>query len=588
MTTLEAALREACLMELENIPSEEELSTDETLTFSPAFEKKMRKLIRRADHPIRYRAVRAAACVLLAALLSGGAVLAFVPEVKASFSRWIKEVYETHIIYRYAGEGNNLTASEGYRPTWIPNGYEESYTSSSEYDFTVVYTNDIGQNLTFSYSTDMSGSAWFIENAMTATKQAYVNEMPADILIADNIETCNAIVWVDSENTAFYISAFLDEADLIRMAESVHKKYFPEVLSRYEITELPEGFTESERTEFPRMTSITYENESGDVIFLNYSFMAQGGGIVFDTEDSDVFDIEVNHMNGQFFESKTPGNFNTITWIDTDQNIQFDLSGTFSYDDILRMAESVHKKYLPVVLPRYEITELPEGFAETSRVQVDRIILCTYTGSNGSTLYFSYSPMSDGIIEAVTTNGIEPEAIVINGMTGDFYLSNDASETNELIWFDQNANIAFSLSSYFDKAVMMRMAESVSLAKTNNKNPQLDEIEFDYLPDGMSEIGREYSPQTHYQAIWFEDATGRRFEISQDIMTSNKQSTMLLDTEDAETTKIDFHGYDAALITKGEQTMLLCVDDDSCVLLSSDFPPEEIIKIANGVNILNK
>lgn len=121
-----------------------------------------------------------------------------------------------------------------------------------------------------------------------------------------------------------------------------------------------------------------------------------------------------------------------------------------------------------------------------------------------------------------------------------------------------------------------------------SRNSELDEIEFDYLPDGMSEIGREYSPQTHYQAIWFEDSMGRRFEISQDIMTSSKQSTAILDTEDAEVTKIDFHDYDATLIIKGEQTMLLCVDDFSYVLLNGNLPPDEIIKIADGVNILKK
>lgn len=121
-----------------------------------------------------------------------------------------------------------------------------------------------------------------------------------------------------------------------------------------------------------------------------------------------------------------------------------------------------------------------------------------------------------------------------------------------------------------------------------SRNSELGEIEFDYLPDGMSEIDRDYSPQAHYQAIWFEDSMGRRFEISQDIMTGNKQSTVILDTEDAEATKIDFNGYDATLIIKGEQTMLLCVDDFSYILLSGDFPPEEIVKIANGVNILKK
>ena len=62
MTTLKAALQEACFMELEEMPSEEILSEDEALTFSPAFERKMKKLIRRADHPIRYRIAQAAAC----------------------------------------------------------------------------------------------------------------------------------------------------------------------------------------------------------------------------------------------------------------------------------------------------------------------------------------------------------------------------------------------------------------------------------------------------------------------------------------------------------------------------------------------
>lgn len=64
MTTLKAALQEAYFMELEEIPSEEKLSEDEALTFSSAFERKMKKLIRRADHPIRYRVAQAAACLL--------------------------------------------------------------------------------------------------------------------------------------------------------------------------------------------------------------------------------------------------------------------------------------------------------------------------------------------------------------------------------------------------------------------------------------------------------------------------------------------------------------------------------------------
>lgn len=123
---------------------------------------------------------------------------------------------------------------------------------------------------------------------------------------------------------------------------------------------------------------------------------------------------------------------------------------------------------IPEDLPRYGITELPEGFVETSRVQEGTLILCTYSGPDGGILYFDYMLMSDDIIEAVATNGIVPEPVIINGLAGDFYLSATASETNELIWFDQKADTSFALSSYFDKTVMLRIAQSVSLESSTN------------------------------------------------------------------------------------------------------------------------
>lgn len=127
-----------------------------------------------------------------------------------------------------------------------------------------------------------------------------------------------------------------------------------------------------------------------------------------------------------------------------------------------------------------------------------------------------------------------------------------------------------------------------SFSSSWNATPELGEIEFDYLPEGMSEVDREYDSETYSQSIDFEATEGRLFSISQDMASSSKQSTLILDTEDAEVTKIDFKGYNATLIVKGEYTMLLCVDDFSYILLSGDFPPEEIIKIANGVSILKK
>ena len=59
-------------------------------TFSPAFERRMKKLLRRGRHPVWYKSLHAAACVLLALLLSGCAVLAVSPEAREVFAGWVR------------------------------------------------------------------------------------------------------------------------------------------------------------------------------------------------------------------------------------------------------------------------------------------------------------------------------------------------------------------------------------------------------------------------------------------------------------------------------------------------------------------
>ena len=179
---------------------------------------------RRKARPVWKMIAQKAAVVLLVISIGFGAVMVASPTAQATFMRWVREWYETHVVYRYTGE-------------------------------------------------NLSG------------------EMP-----------------------------------------------------RFEITELPEGFAESKCVELPEMTTITYENEAGDVIDFNYIFISQGGATSFVTDDSEIFDIEVNHMSGQFFKSKIPGYFNTITWIDEEANIQFIVDAYLGREDILRIAESVALK----------------------------------------------------------------------------------------------------------------------------------------------------------------------------------------------------------------------------------------------------
>jgi len=117
----------------------------------------------------------------------------------------------------------------------------------------------------------------------------------------------------------------------------------PELLPDYEIAALPDGFAEVERTEFPGVSGIIYENSDGNIISLDYASMLLGSTTFFVTEGSLVSDITVNGMHGQFLDAIDPKEFNTITWIDPRQSIQFSITGSFGYEALLSMAESVKK-----------------------------------------------------------------------------------------------------------------------------------------------------------------------------------------------------------------------------------------------------
>mgnify|MGYP006967213904 CR=1 FL=1 len=63
----------------------------------------MRKLFRRAKHPVAYKALQRAACVLLALLALFGGIIAFNPDVRAAVVDWVREQFG-HFSHYYSPE----------------------------------------------------------------------------------------------------------------------------------------------------------------------------------------------------------------------------------------------------------------------------------------------------------------------------------------------------------------------------------------------------------------------------------------------------------------------------------------------------
>lgn len=87
--------------------------------FSLQFKKKIKKLKRKADHPVFYHAARRIASIVLAILIAGGVWITVDAEARAAFVGWVKEIYGTYFVYHFEGSSDVNKELVDYRPTLL-------------------------------------------------------------------------------------------------------------------------------------------------------------------------------------------------------------------------------------------------------------------------------------------------------------------------------------------------------------------------------------------------------------------------------------------------------------------------------------
>lgn len=191
--------------------------------FSPEFERKMRKLIRKSRHPWFYKGLKRAACFLLVLLLSGGAFLTVNAEARELVFGWISEKFEDS--QRYFHQGDPTPAEDiVYYQIDVPDEYWLESRYEGEGYINEYYVNEEGRyvNFVYQYITETSGGEMYIIDTESKKKNVFVHDMPADLYIADLPENSNTVVWTDTETGALLdVTAYMDEDELIALAESV-------------------------------------------------------------------------------------------------------------------------------------------------------------------------------------------------------------------------------------------------------------------------------------------------------------------------------------------------------------------------------
>lgn len=204
----------------DSLPAPEECRHE----FSPSFEKKIRRLSRRAKHPVLYLLPKYAACLVLAFFVAGGTWLTVDAEARANFVTWVRERCDAFVEYRFAGE-KPTGELQHYRLTDLPEGYTESERMELDNQVAVVYQDEAGHMIHFFYTQGSDATSLFIVGETSEVKQVPMGGSVAELYLSENPDEASVLVWIsEQDGIAFCISATLPEQEMIQLCESIEKE----------------------------------------------------------------------------------------------------------------------------------------------------------------------------------------------------------------------------------------------------------------------------------------------------------------------------------------------------------------------------
>lgn len=190
--------------------------------FSPQFERKMKRIIRRERHPVAYKFFQAAACFLMTVILTGTTWLSVDAEAREIFFAWVRQQYENLVEYRFEGSVPDEEILTSFAPTWLPDGYEENEVQSAGGTCIRTYSNSSGQVIHFMYSAGADATSLFLVSDQVTAEEVVVGAQKADFYKDADPQNANALVWQSESGDILYcITAALPKSDIVKIAESV-------------------------------------------------------------------------------------------------------------------------------------------------------------------------------------------------------------------------------------------------------------------------------------------------------------------------------------------------------------------------------
>ena len=323
--------------------------------------------------PLWIRALRTAACILLACSLTLGALMVASPTVRAAVLNWLREISGNLITYSTDQPAETETLPSRWRITWLPEGWTlqdllvsvEKYQGPSEKGHLTYACYPPG-------GTDLTTHVDGVTDADAVRETVQVQGNDADYYESDGTRM---LLWENAEGFLFLLQGdwFLDQETLLRIAGSITEYTGAE--TAYEVGWVPETYEPLYRDERIGAAqevwtwngvSLTWryvtdpicpfllpdgESEEVSVGDVTAQFWAaeepagdagsteitvNGQDVEPDGSATSIGSVTIT-VSGELEESQT----SALLWTAPDTHTTFLLEGALSREDLLRMAESV-------------------------------------------------------------------------------------------------------------------------------------------------------------------------------------------------------------------------------------------------------
>ena len=292
----------------------------------------------------RSRTRHSAAACLAAVVLLFAVIVASSPAAYAAVRNWTVNVYNTIVDYTFSHAEDDHAALV-CAPQSLPEGFTEAETYHKGYFTRSEYKNaETGENIRFEYRKPTQAQKRRIERQGAGAESvtvangltAYYKEGRRNIFTG--VRT-NKLFWHDKDrNLAFYVYSSLDRDALLEIFSDLSCR-----LPYYGPSQLPEGYEEASREGSHPYVTVRYRASGGDEIIFRYADLSGAEGLIVDTDAGTMLYevVQINDIEGHYYEPSGQSGDSTLIWIDEKNNIMFELNGMLSREDMIKLAGSI-------------------------------------------------------------------------------------------------------------------------------------------------------------------------------------------------------------------------------------------------------